>query len=883
MKVPVSILIPIKNEAVNLPRCLPSVAWADEILVVDSGSTDGSAALAEAAGARVVQFHFTGDWPKKKNWALDHLPFRHEWVFILDADEVLPPGAEEEIREMVTGKGGDCVGYWINRRFMFMGRWLRHAYYPNWNLRLFKHRLGRYEKLVEGDTGSGDNEVHEHVVLEGRAGFLQCEMDHYAFPSVDVFVEKHNRYSNWEARVALRGSIGGDATDPGRPARVGWRRRCKRLSHHLPFRPLLRFLYVYFWQGGMLDGREGFYFARLHAFYEFLSVAKTYELKKKEDAAAKVLPAGLGGWVRMVFLISLGVVIFYALRPSLHGERTQGIPHALAFWINLHDGGSNVLAFAALASLGFWSSELRHGPALESRGAKDLAARNQGGWRLVGLLSLVVLLEVAQIWIPGRVSDAKDVAAGWVGVLLAWCLWRLGVRRLGSAGKGAAGADTGPEDGRSCGRPGSGLRLTVWGINYAPEPTGIAPYNTALCEYLRGCGHEVRMVTTFTYYPAWRKLPSERFRLFRTDEVEGVRVHRCWHYVPAKVTTLRRIVHEGSFVLTSLVRQMVLPRPDVLIVVSPPLFLGAAAWLLGKLKRAPFVFHVQDLQPGAAAELGMLKNRWLIRGLYGLEAFAYARAAWVSGLTPGMLAAFARKGVEQSRLVYFPNGVTLPDRSRRPVRGGFRAAEGYAEDDFLVVYSGNLGVKQGLEALIEAARLVRDPRVRFVICGEGSQRERLLDLLARDPVAKVRLLPLQPERRYHEMLVDADLCVIPQQRGSGDCFFPSKLLLALAFGKAVLAVAADGSELVRALEEGRFGAKVDPGQSQECAALIERLAAERACLPAWGEAGRKYVEQFESDGVLGRFEFALRQLAARRAEISQPSSVEKPFARPFAS
>ncbi len=97
---------------------------------------------------------------------------------------------------------GDIAGYWINRRFMFMGRWLRHAYYPNWNLRLFRHSLGRYEKLTEAETDSGDNEVHEHVVVQGPTARLQCEMDHYAFPSIDVFVEKHNRYSNWEARVA---------------------------------------------------------------------------------------------------------------------------------------------------------------------------------------------------------------------------------------------------------------------------------------------------------------------------------------------------------------------------------------------------------------------------------------------------------------------------------------------------------------------------------------------------------------------------------------------------------------------------------------------------------------------------------------------------------
>jgi glycosyltransferase involved in cell wall biosynthesis len=281
-KVPVSILIPIKNEAANLPRCLAAVSWADEIVVVDSQSTDGSQAIAEKAGAAVVQFKFNGVWPKKKNWALENIPFRHEWVFILDADEVLPPETAAEFADIIAHDGYGNNGYWINRRFMFMGKWLKHAYYPNWNLRLLKHKLGRYERLVMGATQSGDNEVHEHITVQGETGRLKTEMDHYAFPSVDVFVEKHNRYSNWEAALEVQ-----DQQDTAGQLQLGatkTRRRIKQLSRKLPFRPLLRFVYVYLFQGGILDGREGYYFARLHAMYEFLSVAKAYELRKKKRA-----------------------------------------------------------------------------------------------------------------------------------------------------------------------------------------------------------------------------------------------------------------------------------------------------------------------------------------------------------------------------------------------------------------------------------------------------------------------------------------------------------------------------------------------------------------------------------------------------------------------
>jgi glycosyltransferase involved in cell wall biosynthesis len=276
--VPVSVIIPVRQEAGNLPRCLDSVKWADEIFVVDSHSTDATVEIAQSRGAKVVQFDFNGTWPKKKNWALENLPFRNDWVFILDADEALPPEAEQEFAKAIA-EAGEVAGYWINRRFMFMGKWLRHSYYPNWNLRLFRHSLGRYEKLTDADTQSGDNEVHEHVIVDGPTGRLECEMDHYAFPSVEVFVEKHNRYSNWEARVTAERQLSGTDSRISSSA-VGRRRKLKLLSQSLPFRPLLRFLYVYVWQKGFLDGREGYYFARLHGFYEFLSVAKTYELTR---------------------------------------------------------------------------------------------------------------------------------------------------------------------------------------------------------------------------------------------------------------------------------------------------------------------------------------------------------------------------------------------------------------------------------------------------------------------------------------------------------------------------------------------------------------------------------------------------------------------------
>src|SRR5690349_12117507 len=143
------------------------------------------------------------------------------------------------------------------------------------------------------------------------------------------------------------------------------------------------------------------------------------------------------------------------------------------------------------------------------------------------------------------------------------------------------------------------MRIIVWGINYAPELTGIAPFNTGLCDYLRQQGHHVEMLTTFPYYPFWRKIPGDRGLIYRTDDFDGVLVHRCWHYVPHQASSVRRMWHELSFGLTSCLRALFLARADLYIVVSPPLLLGPLAVLIARLKQRPFVFHVQDLQPDA--------------------------------------------------------------------------------------------------------------------------------------------------------------------------------------------------------------------------------------------------------------------------------------------
>lgn len=270
----ISVLIPTFNEASNILDCLRSVAWADEIVVVDSCSADDTRSIASGFGARVVDFAWNGRWPKKKNWALENFAWRNEWLLILDADERITPALAREIQAVTAASSLD--GYFLNRRFLFMDRWIRHCgYYPSWNLRLFRATAGRYERLLTMDTDSGDNEIHEHLIVSGRTGYLQNDMLHLAYPNIFTWIEKHNRYSNWEAHVELSGE---QSKDEASFATRGWKRRVRGWSRRAPCRPALRFLYHYILRRGFLDGFEGYALCRLLGMYELLTVLKNREL-----------------------------------------------------------------------------------------------------------------------------------------------------------------------------------------------------------------------------------------------------------------------------------------------------------------------------------------------------------------------------------------------------------------------------------------------------------------------------------------------------------------------------------------------------------------------------------------------------------------------------
>ncbi len=302
-KIPVSVLIPARNEEANLPACLESVARADEVFVVDSQSSDRSVEISESLGATVVQFQFNGRWPKKKNWSLENLPFRNEWVLIVDCDERITPELWAEIETAIQNPDHD--GYYLNRRVFFLGQWIRHGgKYPDWNLRLFRHAKGRYENLnTEEIRNTGDNEVHEHVVIPGKVGYLKEDMLHIDFRDMYHWLERHNRYSNWEAQVYLNvlngqadsGTIGANLFGDS----VQRKRFLKKIWVRLPFKPLLRFVLFYILRLGFLDGKAGYIYGRLLSQYEYQIGVKLFELrqfggtlnvKQKPESAPSVQP-----------------------------------------------------------------------------------------------------------------------------------------------------------------------------------------------------------------------------------------------------------------------------------------------------------------------------------------------------------------------------------------------------------------------------------------------------------------------------------------------------------------------------------------------------------------------------------------------------------------
>lgn len=278
---PVSVVIPVRNEAHNLARCLEGLRDVAEVYVVDSQSTDETVEIARSYGATVVQFHYQGGWPKKRQWAMDSLPFACDWVLLLDADEVLTPALRREIACAIDR--AEIAGYWIALQMHFLGRPLRFSGASFWKLSLFRRGRARYEcRLKDQDASMADMEVHEHLIVDGASDKLRNPLLHHNVESLARYIQKHNEYSNWEARVWLDG----DSAEL-RPALFGnqaqRRRWLKRTFLDVPGSPLFFFLYKYFFRLGFLDGVPGLVYCGFQGIQLFNIKAKIYELRSKKD------------------------------------------------------------------------------------------------------------------------------------------------------------------------------------------------------------------------------------------------------------------------------------------------------------------------------------------------------------------------------------------------------------------------------------------------------------------------------------------------------------------------------------------------------------------------------------------------------------------------
>jgi colanic acid biosynthesis glycosyl transferase WcaI len=401
-----------------------------------------------------------------------------------------------------------------------------------------------------------------------------------------------------------------------------------------------------------------------------------------------------------------------------------------------------------------------------------------------------------------------------------------------------------------------GVRILIHGINYAPELTGIGKYSGEMAEWLAARGHEVRVVTAPPYYPAWRVQAGYESWRYYCELRNGVRVWRCPLWVPAQPSGLQRLIHLASFALSALpiLFMQIFWRPDVVLVIEPPLFCSPAAWLVARLSSAKCWLHVQDYEVDAAYAMGLLKgNRMRALVAWGerklLQCFDR-----VSSLSGRMLDKALEKGVGAELLIHFPNWVNIQDIG--PVTGAnaYRKQLNLPDNAVIALYSGNMGNKQGLEILAEAARMLADRgNIFFVFCGNGAGRAALEG--ACRGLANARLLDLQPADRLNELLGLADMHLLPQRADAADLVMPSKLTGMLASAKPVIATAHPETELGEVVSN--VGIIVAPGDCVGFAQAIEALAYAPEERRRMGLAGRDYalrhldkaviLEQFEQD------------------------------------
>jgi colanic acid biosynthesis glycosyl transferase WcaI len=357
------------------------------------------------------------------------------------------------------------------------------------------------------------------------------------------------------------------------------------------------------------------------------------------------------------------------------------------------------------------------------------------------------------------------------------------------------------------------MKILVYGINYAPEMTGIGKYTGEMAPFFAAAGHQVTVITAPPYYPNWKVAEAYRGKGWLTEELDGVTVHRVPLYLPTKLSGFTRILHEASFLLSSL-RYWVpayFRSYDAIVCVSPPFHLVFPALIHKWLRGTPIVNHIQDLQVDAARDMKIITNQPLLRFLEWLEKRLLLNVNKVSSISAGMIRKIQEKGVPAGNIIFFPNwvdsGIIFP-RSRAE---SLRTEWGFTDADKVVLYSGNLGGKQGLGSIIEVAELLRERKeIYFVIVGEGEMKGKLVKAAAAAGLTNVQFKPLQPLHKLAACLAAADVHLVLQRKAAADLVMPSKLTNILAVDGHAIITAEPGTTLYEVVAENRLGTLVEP-------------------------------------------------------------------------